>query len=192
MCLGNPLQFWPKSPSIICCSGFSLVAAGSLGFLLSCDGDLREPFVLPQGIQASYRVARGILELISRRCRGIGPHLVLRRETPFSSPVVTGILGFLSSFNRGVRARLILRHGTPLSSRVVKGFSGILSRLSRELGLFPEVQQGSETFLHVVRGNLGFHWSRCKGTWPYLELRGNSVSFRLVAGNEGFLLSCNG
>ena len=33
---------------------FSRVAAGSLGFLLSCDRNLREPLVLLQGSQASY------------------------------------------------------------------------------------------------------------------------------------------
>ena len=123
---GIHFRFGQRSPSIICCSGFSRVAAESLGFLLSCDRDLREPLMLPQGSQASYRVARGISEFISSHCRGIGPHLVLRQETPFSSLVVTGILGFLSGCNSGVRPRLILRHGTPLSSWVVKGFSGIL------------------------------------------------------------------
>ena len=128
-------------------------------------------------IQTSLHVVRRNLGCHLSCCSGIRPYLKLRRETQGCSPVATGFSGFLSSFNRGVRARLILRHGTPLSSRVVKGFSGILLRLSGELGLFLEVQHGSETFLHVVRGNLGFHWSRCKGIWPYLELRGNSVSF---------------
>jgi len=41
--------------------------------------------------------------------------------------------------------------------------------------LFLEVQQGSQTSFLVVRGNSGFHWSRCKGIWPYLELRESSV-----------------
>ena len=72
---------------------------GSLGFLLSCDGDLREPLILPQGSQVSFRDARGSVGLFSSRCRGIGPHLKLKQETQGSSPFGTGILGFLSSFN---------------------------------------------------------------------------------------------
>ena len=50
---GAHLALWRES------RGFSRVRVGSLGFLLSCDGDLREPLVLAQGIQASFRVARG-------------------------------------------------------------------------------------------------------------------------------------
>ena len=49
----------------------------------------------------------------------------------------------------------MLRYGIPLSSHVVKGVSGLLLGSGGELGLFLEVQQGSETLLHVVRGNLG-------------------------------------
>ena len=37
-----------------------------------------------------------------------------------------------------------------------------------------------------------FHSSCCRGIRPYLEFRGNSVLFRLVAGNSRFHLSCNG
>ena len=97
-----------------------------MGFLLSCDGDLREPLVVPQGSQASFPVVMGTSGLLSRCCRGIGPHVELRQETQGSSPVVTEILRFLPSFNRGVSPRLVLRHGTPLSSGVVKWVFGLL------------------------------------------------------------------
>ena len=39
--------------------GFSRVAAGSVGFLSSYDGEHREPLMLPQGIPVSIRVAKG-------------------------------------------------------------------------------------------------------------------------------------
>ena len=45
--------------------GFSRVAAESLGFLSSCDGDLRGPLVLPQRSQVSFRVARGTFGILS-------------------------------------------------------------------------------------------------------------------------------
>lgn len=38
----------------------SLVAAGRFELLSSCDGDFSEPLMLPQEIQASFHVARGI------------------------------------------------------------------------------------------------------------------------------------
>ena len=52
-----------------------------------------------------------------------------------------------------------------------------------ELVLFLEVQQGSQTSLRVVRGNLGVPFELLQGIRPYLKLRGNSESFFLVAGD---------
>ena len=42
---------------------------------------LREPLLLPQGIQVSFRVARGSAGFLSRHCRGIGPPLTVRGES---------------------------------------------------------------------------------------------------------------
>ena len=123
---------------------------GSLGFLLSCDGHLREPRVLPQGCHVSFQVVRVCVGLLSSLCWRIGPHLELRWETQGYFPVSTGISGFLSCFNRGGRPHLVFRHGAPLSSRVVKGLSGLLSSSGREFGLFLDMQQGSQTSLHIV------------------------------------------
>ena len=96
--------------------GFSRVAARNLGFLLSYDGDLRDPFVLPQEIQVFMRAERDLSGFLSSRCRGLGPHLDLRLEAQSSSPVLTCISGFLWSFHRGVRPRLMWRHASLLSS----------------------------------------------------------------------------
>ena len=106
---------------------FSQVVAGNLRFLSSCDGDLKDLLMLPQESQVSLRVARGFSRFPSSRCRGLGPHLELRPEPQFSSPVMTWISVFLWSFNRGVRFHLLWRHGTLLSSRGVKGVSSFLS-----------------------------------------------------------------
>ena len=107
--------------------GFSRVRAVGLGFLSSCDGDFRDPLVLPQKIQVSFRVARGRLGFPSSWCRGLGPHLELRRETQVSSSTLTGISGFHWTFPWEVRSHLVLGHGTPLPSRGGKGVSGLLS-----------------------------------------------------------------
>ena len=55
--------------------GFSRVVVVSLGFHLSCDRDLREALILPQGSQVSFQVVKGSAELLLSHCRGIEPHL---------------------------------------------------------------------------------------------------------------------
>ena len=107
--------------------GFSRVVAGNLGFLSSSNGNLRDVLVLPQEIQVSMRFARGLSRHLSRRCRGLCPHLKLRLEPQGSSPGLTWISGFLWSFNMGVWPCLFQIHGSPLSFRALKLMSGFLS-----------------------------------------------------------------
>ena len=58
--------------------GFSQVAAGSFGFHSSCNGDLREPLLLPQGRQVSFQVVRGSAGLHLSHCRVFKIYLALR------------------------------------------------------------------------------------------------------------------
>ena len=58
--------------------GFSRVAAGNFGFYSSCNGDLREPLLLPQGRQVSFQVVRGSAGLHLSHCRVFKSHLSLR------------------------------------------------------------------------------------------------------------------
>ena len=76
--------------------GVSQVAVGSL-IPSSCHGDLREPLMLSLGSQESFQVVRGFSGFLLSWCRRLGPHLVLRGESPWVSRVETGNLGFLSS-----------------------------------------------------------------------------------------------
>ena len=118
-------------------SGLNLNGRGNLKVFLelrqevwvpsSCDGDLREPIVLSLGSQEFLLVVRGLSGFLLSWCRGLRPHLRLRRKTQGSSPAWTWILGFLWRFHWGVRCHLVLRHGTALPSRGVKGVSGLLS-----------------------------------------------------------------
>ena len=62
----------------------SRVVAGHLEFLSSCDGDLTNPLMLPQESQVSILVVRGVSGFLSRRCKGIGPHLELRLDLSLS------------------------------------------------------------------------------------------------------------
>ena len=123
-------------------SGFSRVAAGSLGFLSSCERDLMDLLVLPPRSQVSFHVARGTSGILSSHRRGIGLCLEFCWSTQCSCPAAMGISGFLSRFNKAVRPRLVSGHGTLLSSRVVKAVSGLLSSSGGKLGFFLEVQRG--------------------------------------------------
>ena len=88
--------------------GFSRVVPANLGFLLSCNGELRDPLVF-SGILSS---CEGRLRLHLTRCKGLGPHLELTRDPQGSSPFLTWISGFLWRFNRGVTLPVELRKGT--------------------------------------------------------------------------------
>ena len=101
--------------------GFPRGLAGSLGFLSSCDMDLRVPLVLPHGIQVSFRVVTGMPGLIASHCRENRPHLDLSPETPFSFLVAIGISGLHSRFTWGVSPLLQLKENTLLSSPVATG-----------------------------------------------------------------------
>ena len=118
--------------------GFPLGLAGSLGFLSSCDMDLRVPLVLPQGSQVSFRVVTGTTGFLASHCRGSRPHLDLCPETPCSSPVETGISGLHSMFTWGVRPHLELKQSTLLSSPVAMGISW--SPLSGAKGVKPPME----------------------------------------------------
>ena len=90
----------------------SRVSAGSLGFHSSCHGDLRDPLVLPQESQVSFRIVRGSAGLLSNHFQGIGPLLAWRRESHGVSQVVVGRFGFVLSFNGDLREPLMLPQGS--------------------------------------------------------------------------------
>jgi len=78
--------------------------AGSILFLLSCNRELRETLMLPQGSQTSLQVARGTMVFLSCHCRVIGPHLGLRQEASGSN------------CNRNISVPVELQQGSQASS----------------------------------------------------------------------------
>ena len=120
---------------------FSQVASGRLEFLLSCDGDLRDPLMLPQEIQVSIPVTRCLSGFLSSRCRSIGPHLKLRMEHQGSSPVLTWSLG---------------------SYGVSTGESGLISCGDMELCFPLEVEKGCQASCRVEVG-IWCYFQRCHG-----------------------------
>ena len=65
-----------------------------MGFLLSNNGELREPLVWPQGSSVSIQVARGSTALLLSHGRGIGPQDVFKGEYRGLSGVAAGNPGF--------------------------------------------------------------------------------------------------
>ena len=109
---------------------FSRVAAGTLGFLLSYYGELRDPLLWPQESPVSMPVARALSGFLSSWCPALSPHLELSLDPQGSSLVLTWFSGFLWSFHRRVRPRLVWRHALPLFFQAGKAASGFLSWLT--------------------------------------------------------------
>ena len=143
---GRHLRLRGESP------GFSRVAAGNMGFLLSYNGDFRDPFVRPQENPVSMRVVRALSGFLSNLSQIISPHLELKPQPQGSSPVHTWISGCLLSFDRGVRLHLLWRHASLLCCRAVTVESGFLSSSHRDLWLSLEVPEGCHTCHRVVSG----------------------------------------
>ena len=91
----------------------------------TCEGDLWELLRVPMGNQEYCGVVRGLSGLHCVQCNGRGPHLELRQEPQFSTPVLMWVSGCVWHFKQGVRSRRVWRHGTVFSPRVVKGDSGL-------------------------------------------------------------------
>ena len=99
------------------------------------DGDLRDPLWWPQERPVPLRIARGPLEILSRRCRLLIPSVESVPEPEDSSPVLTWILGYFWSLPRGLSPRLEWGHARALSSRAVAAVPRFPPRGSRDLWL---------------------------------------------------------
>ena len=106
--------------------------------LSTYDGDLRDTIWWPQERPVPMRVARGLSEFLSLRCRGLRPCVESVPEPEVSSPVLIWILGYFWSLPRGVSPRLEWGHTRLLSFRAVAAVSRFPSRGSRDLWLYLE------------------------------------------------------
>ena len=84
---------------------------GNLGFLSSCDGDLSEPNVLPDGSQVSFQVGKGSAGLLSSHYRRIDLHLALRGESRVVSQAAVVSFEFFSSCDRDLSESIMLPPG---------------------------------------------------------------------------------
>ena len=83
--------------------------------------------------QCPWELQGGLLEFLSRRCRGLRPCVELGLEPEDSSPVLTWIVGYFWSLSWGVSDHLVWGHARELSSRTVAAVSHFPSRGSRDL-----------------------------------------------------------
>ena len=128
--------------------GCSRVAERSLWFLLSCDGDLRDPLVLPQRSQ------------LSSSCEG---HVRIPLESlPVNRAVSRVQLGnsvFLSSGDQDLG--LPIKEKTA-SSRVDRGISWFFSSCCGRLQIPLQVPWGTQGASHVYSGKSSLH-GHCEG-----------------------------
>ena len=85
--------------------------------------------------QSPCELLAGLLEFLSRRCRGLRHCVESVPELEDSSPVLTWILGYFWSLPRGVSPCLEWGHARVLSFRAVAAVSRFPSRGSRDLWL---------------------------------------------------------
>ena len=88
-----------------------------MGLFLSCGRKLGVPLEwrrvfwelleLHQGGQGTFQGSRKKVGLLSRPCRGKGPHLALRGDSPGFSQVVAVNMGLLSSYDEDLRVLLV-------------------------------------------------------------------------------------
>ena len=178
-----------------------------MGFISSCDGDLRYQPVVASEKSGLFSSCKG---LVGIPLESLPVNRAVSRVQSGNSvflSAATGISGFLSRFNKGIRPRLVLRHGTLHFSRVVKGVSGLRSSSGGDLGIFQEDRQGRQASHPVVRGYSvhWIHWSRCTGAgesgliWsgggtrrPFSLQQDPWGSTRDSSGDTGLLLWCEG
>ena len=103
--------------------------------LSNYDVDHRDPLWWPQERPVPLRIARGPLEILSRRCRLLIPSVESVPEPEDSSPVLTWFLGYFWSLPRGLSPCLYWGHARALSSRAVAAVSRFPSPGSRDQGL---------------------------------------------------------
>ena len=146
--------------------GSDYVVPGNLVFLLNETG-MSGIFELHQGCQVPFRISRGNVGFLSRRCSGKGPHFAMRGEPRDISRVLAGFW----SYDGELREPLVVPQLSPISIRVVRGSWGLLSSHCRtnrpHLGLCPKTPCSSP----MATGISGLHSRFTHGLTPRLKLK---------------------
>ena len=134
-------------------------------------------FELYQGCQVPFRISRGNVGFLLRRCSGKGPQLTMTVEPRGFS---RGGAGF-SSYVGELREPLVMPQGSPISIRVARGSWGLLSSHCRtnrpHPGLCPETPCSSP----MATGISGLHSRFTHGLTPRLELKQRTLLSSRVA-----------
>ena len=139
--------------------------------LLSSEGGyVGELLELHQECQGPLRGSRGKAGFLSRHCRGKGPHLALRGESPAFSLVAEGKMGFLSfmTWPSGTGSCCLRKVKSPRDLR--EGSQDLLQSVPgpRSLSRVEAKPQGSSPGLKWISG---FLWSFNRGFRPHLLWR---------------------
>ena len=113
---------------------------GKLGVPPSGNGCFRNLLELHKVSQALLSSFERDLGIVSRRCRGRGPHLGLRGESRDISPVAAGRFGFLLTSDRDLGEPLMVPQGCHGCFRVARGTSGFFLSSFRGIELHLELR----------------------------------------------------
>ena len=132
-----------------------------------------------QGCQVLFRISRGNVRFLLRRCSEKGPHLTMTGEPCGFSRVAAGF----SSYEGKLREPLVLPQGSPISIRVVRGSWGLLSSHCRanrpHLGFCRENLCSSPMATRI----LVLHSRLTRGVRPHLEWKQKTpLSSRVAMG----------
>jgi len=141
---------------------------------------------LHQGCQVQFRISRGNVGFLLRRCSGKGLHLTMTGEPRGFSRVAVGF----SSYDGELREPVLLPQGSRISIRVARESWGLLSSHSRanrpHLGLCPETTCSSP----VGTGNSGLHSRFTQGVRPrFVWKQRTPLSSQAATGNSRSPLS---
>ena len=135
-----------------------------------------------QGSQVLFRISRGNMVFLLRRCTRKGSHLTMTGETRGFSQVAAGF----SSYDRELREPVVLPQGNPISICVVRGSWGLLSSHCRanrsHVQLCPETPCSSPVASWILGLHSRFTWgvrprsSGSKELHSPLELRRVSLA----------------
>ena len=142
--------------------GLRLSCARKLGVPLESDRYAGEIFGLHQGCQVPFRISRGNVGFLLRRCRGKGLHLAMTGKPRGFSPYLAGF----SSNDGELRMPLDLAQRSPISIRVTSGSQGYLPSHCRanrpHLGMCPQIPCS----FPVATGISGLHSNFTQGVRP--------------------------
>ena len=155
---------------------------GNSVFLSSETGISGNFFGLHQGCQVSFRISRGNVGFLLRRCSRKLAHLTMTGKPRDFSQVTVGF----SSYDGELREPLVFPQGSPISIRVAMGSWGLLSSHYKANTPYEDFCPETPCSSPVATGISMLHPNFSQGVRPHFEWKQRTpLSSRVVTGIFG-------